>query len=62
MIWWTIRKREEEAMTQRDMGNTVLKKKSKKEINKRNYKKIKENEGFMIVKQSEPKQKKKKRK
>jgi hypothetical protein len=26
----TIRKREEEAMTQRDMGNTVLKKKSKK--------------------------------
>jgi hypothetical protein len=49
-------------MTQRDMGNTVLKKKSKKEINKRNYKKIKENEGFMIVKQSEPKQKKKKRK
>jgi hypothetical protein len=48
-------------MTQRDMGNTVLKKKkSKKEINKRNYRKIKENEGFMIVKQSEPKQKKKK--
>jgi len=43
-------------------GQYSIKKKSKKEINKRNYRKIKENEGFMIVKQSEPKQKKKKRK